>query len=258
MRGMLPVYIPTRGRAADCRTARLLDKQRMPYTLVVEAPEAQAYADRHPDAITLALEAEGRGISYARNATLAAMRAAGHRWAWMLDDDITGFCVAPKGRCTRAPASEVLVGAAEVIMADPEVAYGALEYVQYAWQTDRPNRGMLVGPGYCDVAVLVDTRKTFPIRYRGYVDLKEDRDFVLQVLALGHKTARATRFAFECPANGSNPGGLSPTYAEAGKEVEACRRMVELWGPGVCREIRKPDGRRDVRINWRAFAPPGG
>lgn len=47
-------------------------------------------------------------------------------------------------------------------------------------------------------------------------------------------------------------GGLKEAYDESGRELASSLAMVELW-PGVCEYREKPDGRPDVKINWRAF-----
>jgi hypothetical protein len=78
------------------------------------------------------------------------------------------------------------------------------------------------------------------------------KNYVKQVISEGEKTARSTEYAFSVPKNGSNAGGLKETYYDIlGREEETVRRMVETWGPQVCTPITKPDGRRDVSINWK-------
>ena len=86
--------------------------------------------------------------------------------------------------------------------------------------------------------------------YRNYVEGKEDRDFAMQVIQNGLKTARNTLFSFSCPANGSNKGGLKEIFYDLGKELQCCKNMVDLWGQDICQHYVKPDGRNDVKIHW--------
>jgi hypothetical protein len=158
--------------------------------------------------------------------------------------------VASGGKCHRATPADVIERAAERTAAMPDVAQVALEYQQFAWSATKDARN-----SYCDVAVAIHAKRTGRLRYRE-ITPKEDRDFTLQVLASGWGTARFSRLAFSCPKNGSNDGGLAPLYATGGYEEAASRRMVELWGDEVCTFHRKPDGRPDVKINWRFFRPP--
>ena len=82
------------------------------------------------------------------------------------------------------------------------------------------------------------------------VELKEDRDMCLQVIANGYKTLRACKFSFKAPKNGSNKGGLSETYAKKTVEADACLNMVKKWD--CCEIIYKNDNRCDLKINWKA------
>jgi hypothetical protein len=85
------------------------------------------------------------------------------------------------------------------------------------------------------------------------VNLKLDRDFTLQVLSLGYDTLRTFKYAFSCPKNGSNAGGLQGVYQTDGEELRNSQRMCELWGAQVCKLNIKSDGRPDVKINWGYF-----
>ena len=96
----------------------------------------------------------------------------------------------------------------------------------------------------------VDNTKTFGLRYRPYLEGKEDRDFAMQVIKHGEKTARTTIYAFTAPANGSNAGGLKETFYDLGKEKTCVGRMVEIWGQNICVPITKDNGRNDVKILW--------
>jgi hypothetical protein len=190
-----------------------------------------------------------QGLAYVRNWIIAHARAAtGGGWIWMLDDDITRFFRVEGARCVPAPAGAVLRAAEAQIAARPGATLGALEYQQYAWRaTGKPALN-----GYCDVAVCVHTGR-FRGHFRADMDLKLDRDIVLQVLTTGGHTVRVTDHAFAAPKNGSNKGGLYDDYAQDGREAEASRRLAAAW-PGLVTAIVKPDGRPDAKINWRAFS----
>jgi glycosyltransferase involved in cell wall biosynthesis len=212
----------------------------------VEPQDAADYQQAYPGASRVLLERDNQGIGYARRAVLAHARATGLAWYWMLDDDITAFYQVVKGRNVKVVPSAALAGAQALFADRPDVAQAALEYQQFAWSARRP----LALNSYCDVAVCIHAGRTRPITYRSEVDMKEDRDFTLQVLAMGYRSARVCCYAFGAPKNGSNAGGLHDVYATDGREAQASRRMAELW-PGVCRPVVKPDGRHDVAIDWK-------
>jgi hypothetical protein len=121
-----------------------------------------------------------------------------------------------------------------------------LEYGQFAWSQTKP----FVFNSFCDCCVFVDNTKIFGLRYRAYLEGKEDRDFAMQVVKSGNKTARTTLYAFNAPTNGSNAGGLKEIFYDAGKELQCVERMIETWGNNICIPITKENGRQDVKIMW--------
>ena len=246
---MKPIYIATKARSENSPTVPLLLADGIIPTLVVEPQDEMAYRKRYTTCHFLVLLNNDMGVTYARNAVRHHAMRMGYEWFWMMDDDIKQFYVverpegAKSGRNVKAPPKLVIEQAEEALMALPNLAVGAMEYQQYAWAANKP----LAMNSYCDVAVLVNLKKTESISYRD--NCKEDRDFVLQCLALGYDAARSTRTAFAVPKNGSNKGGLHDAYAK-GLENHWSARMTELW-PGICERVTKKDGRPDVKIHWK-------
>lgn len=240
-----PVYIPSKGRAATLRLPGTA-----PCAIVVEPQEADAYRGHHRGERFLTLPVNDQGLPYARQWVKEHATAAGHEWFWMLDDDIAGYYRVERGRCVPAAAGVALEAAQAYALRYPYVGQAALEYQQYAWST----RATHTLNGYCDVAVAINTKLTAGIAFRPETDLKVDRDFTLQVLAAGLWTVRACTVAFGAPKNGSNPGGLAPTYAQQGREAKAVEVLCRLW-PDICTPQVKADGRVDAKIQWRAFKP---
>jgi hypothetical protein len=101
-----PVYIPTKGRHLTRHTMRYLDVMRVPYRIVVEQQEYDAYAavidpqrilildpayQRSYDACMPLGDNESRGSGPARNFIWDHAAAAGAEWHWIMDDNIQGF-----------------------------------------------------------------------------------------------------------------------------------------------------------------------
>jgi hypothetical protein len=237
-----PIYIPSKGRPENT-TGQLLTQAELPFTLVVEPQDAPAYLKHWSEGRLMILPRDNQGIAYVRNQIIAQNK----HWYWMLDDDLTGFFETRNRRNVRITAS-IALGLAQQITVGLGATQIALEYQQYAWSARRE----YVLNGYCDVCVAIDGSKARLFRYRAEANLKEDRDFTLQLLSCGYRTARVSTVSFACPKNGTNKGGLYDQY-QAGIEREAVNTMVRLW-PGVCFPQTKPDGRYDVKINWKAFS----
>jgi len=225
---------------------KILSEAKVPFTAVVEPQDHYAYQTGSACRQIHELPANNKGIAFVRNEILTIARDRNYKWFWMLDDDITAFLLCEEGRNIRYPAERVLLEAQKVFSRLGRVGQGALEYQQFSWSARKDHT-----IGYCDVAVCINVERTRGLQYRREMELKEDRDFTLQTLSAGWLTVRASKCAFAAPKNGSNQGGLYDVY-RAGLEAEASKRMEVAW-PGICKAVTKPDGRQDVKINWRAF-----
>lgn len=241
-----PIYIPSKGRARTMRVPAGVSAQ-----VVVEPGELAEYQSAQPSQTYLVLPDNQQGLPYARQWIKEYATAAGHEWFWMLDDDVVNYMQVVAGRCVVCSPTAAFGQAQEYAVGLPSVGQVALEYRQFAWTARQP----YVLNSYCDVCVAIATRPTRALRYRAELELKEDRDFTLQVLAQGLLTVRVTAFAFAAPANGSNAGGLQPSYAQQGREALAATRLAAAW-PGICSVQRKPNGRIDARVRWQAFKTP--
>lgn len=238
------VCIATKGRAGSSKTIAALRECGSNFELFVEPQDAVAYRQSYPGAIIVVLPENNKGISFVRQFILQHNRALSRSWFWMLDDDINQTYEVVNKKCVKLPITETL-RRAENIITQQNVALGSLEYQQYAWSSAKPLRFN----SYCEVAVLISVERTKFINYRE--GCKEDRDFVLQNLSAGNNCVRTAWLAFSAPKNGSVKGGLYDAY-KGGLESHWSTKMIKLW-PGVCSSHIKPDGRPDVKINWKLF-----
>lgn len=103
-----PIYIPSKGRHETRHTAKALDAMGVPYRLVVEEKEADAYRaavgkarvlvldpayQRDYDTGDLLGDAKTKGSGPARNFIWDHAQAEGHTHHWTVDDNIAGFCL---------------------------------------------------------------------------------------------------------------------------------------------------------------------
>jgi hypothetical protein len=247
---MNPIFIPSKGRPVVGFLLKELLATSLEWYYVVEPQEQAAYAALMPVDRLIVLPDNNKGIAFVRNFILDRCRTSGSPWFWMLDDDITGFYRVEHRRNVRTSITTVLEQAEASIAALSDrfsVGQYALEYQQYAWSSTKKYRVN----SYCDVCVAINT--AVKAAYREYVNLKEDRDFTLQVITSGFSSVRVCDLAFSAPKNGSNAGGLKPVYGTPDRESTANRRMVELWGNTICKIVVKKNGREDVKIDWSRF-----
>lgn len=239
---MIPIYVPSKGRA---NTSKLL-KNNEGLAIIVEPSEQHTYKMMFPQHIILVLPENNRGITYVRNFIKAITEAAEISAYWQLDDDISDFFRREDKKMIKCPMQEAL-SYAESQFKNNNTDLGALEYQQIAWSATKD----IHHNGYCDVAVYVNNVNSEGMRYRSYVEGKEDRDFAMQFIKRELNVTRVTKYAFGAPGNGSNKGGLKETFYDVeGREKLCADRMVETWGEDICQHITKKDGRQDVKIHW--------
>lgn len=241
---MKPIFIPTKGRFNNCKTAELLGKIKNMW-LVVETQELEKYKENYKGFNFIALPENNKGISYVRNYCLNYAYKMGWDWFWMLDDDINGIFRREGTKLIRD--NDALYAAENLI--DNNTGQISLEYRQFAWSATKD----FVKNSYNDVCVCINTKIIIDnnIIYRKEVSLKEDRDFTMQIIKAGYDVKRTTLSAFSAPKNGSNEGGLKSVYDTTGNELKASKKMVEIWGENICRLNLKNDGRPDVKIIWK-------
>lgn len=244
-----PIFIPSKNRLNNCNFIKYLSLNNTHATIVVENEDYESYKKEYPKFNFLVLPESNQGITYVRNFIKQYTEESNLPFYWLIDDDVTSFY-------KRVDARMVRMGIEALALAEEQLkgyALGSLDYQQLAWSATKDHNEN----SFCDVCVLVDNNKTKGLRYRQEVEGKEDRDFAMQVIRAGHKTARTTLYAFGAPSNGTNAGGLKEIFYDLKGREELCAdRMVKLWGEDVCIKIVKESGRVDVKIRWNKINSP--
>lgn len=242
-----PILIASKGRPQNSPTIRNLVADGLRPKLFLEKEDLEGYQSAYGDKVSYyGLGKSNQGIGYVRQQILAFAREKGYDSYWTLDDDITRMYEIIKNVSVKSTFDHCLSHAEASLKTIKNLAIGGLEYNQFAWAASK----RFAFNGYCEVATFVNLENC-RVNYRPEVNLKEDRDFVLQSLALGYVSARTSQYAFAAPKNGSNKGGLYDEY-KSGIEAERVKKFCALW-PGICEPITKKDGRCDAKINWRLF-----
>jgi len=241
------IFIASKGRAHKCITADFFNQHLLSVNLVVEPQDWFAYYKEYNEFHNIIVLPENdMGLGYVRN--YIHKYAQDKTWAnfyWMLDDDVK-FNKVVAGKIK--PVDD-LNFFDELISTEESKKFAQLsfEYQQFAWSAEK----IFTDNSYCDVAVAINLEKTNKFGFDEETGLKVDRDFTMECLYRGHKTRRYNHICMTSPSNGSNDGGLKPIYAQSGKELEDCKKMVKKWGESICNIQTKPNGRTDLKILWK-------
>lgn len=243
-----PVLVHSKGRPNGA-TFKTLGE--CAYTVVVEPREEAVYRAAGHDSV-VAVPEDGRGLAYSRQFGLELAQSNGWGWYWLLDDDVQRFKRREGTKLVSCSASEALGWAASAV-GSTVIAQVALEYAQFAWSASRTWQMN----SYADVVVANNAPllRSLGIRYDESFPLKVDRDMTIQCIASGANVARITKYAFVCPKNGSNAGGLHEEYGTQDLERRGSAMLSAKW-PWCVRPQTKPDGRQDAKIHWKKIVSP--
>lgn len=243
-----PVYCISKGRADRCLTARLLLRERVPFRLVVEPHEREAYEAELPGADVCALPFKNLGLGGipARNWVWEHAKNEGAARHWILDDNLKGFRRMWKGiryACDAGPAFAAIEDFADYY---ENLAVVGVNYDTFA----RPGVPAFYLNDRAYSCLLI--RTDLPNRWRGRYN--EDTDLCLQVLADGWCTALVNVFMVEkMPTMTMKGGNTSELYKGDGR-LRMARSLERVW-PGVVttsRRFRRPQH----HVDWSKFTTP--
>jgi len=245
-----PIYIPSKGRWGRCTTARELIKDHVPFELVVEPQEADAYKAVFPARPILVLPFAGQGLAAARNWIKEHATRAGAARHWQIDDNTYGFYRVYRG--VRIPCAAGLALRVVEDFADryENVAIAGLNYDMFYVPNKRA-----IPPFYLNHHVYSCTLVLNSLPYKWRTFYNDDADMCLQVLAGGWCTLLVNAFLVKKKRTMEIEGGNTPAYAGDGR-LKMARSLERLW-PGVVSTVRKfQRPQHVVRNAWGKFDTP--
>lgn len=249
-----PVYIPSKGRAHICMTADLFLREGVPFHLVVEPSQVEAYAEKYGRDRILVLPEDGRGLVYSRNWIKDYSREQGHARHWQFDDDIKYMSRLYKGYRLRCSSRAALAAAEEFVDRYENVALASFNSEFFiasahgaSWQEWPPF--YLNSRCYTCFLVANWTQNRWRQRYN------EDTDMTLQVLADGWCTILFNAFLISTPETMTHTGGQTDIYQHDGR-LTMSRELERVW-PGVVTTTKRfGRAQHKVKDHWRKFDTP--
>ena len=242
---VFPIFIPSKGRAEKCLTADFLEADDIPFRLVVEPQEFDAYAARYTPAKVLSLPFRNLGsVVPARNWIKKHATDEGAAFHWQIDDNIRSLREWAGGKRRKCSARMALWTVERFIDRFENVAIAGLRH--QAFGDTKPfsiNRQV-----YC--CVLVDNQHEF--QWRG--KRAEDTDYSLQVLTSGLCTILINAYLIEKASTGKMRGGNTDTVYQGDGKLEMVREMQRRWPRIVTLTRRYGIPRMNLPGIWRKFS----
>lgn len=245
-----PVYIPSKGRADCCHTAKCLDAGGVPFHLVVEPTEADAYAAQfgRERLLVLPFHDLGLGSIPARNWIWEHANASGAARHWTLDDNVYFFMRRYRAKRLRCDPGIALRMCETFTDRYENIAISGLNYKFFV--PDAVARTPFTTN--CHVYSCMLVRNALSFRWRGRYN--EDTDLCLQALSAGWCTVLLNAFLINKAQTMTMKGGNADALYQGDGRLKMARSLERMW-PGVVTVDRRFHRPQHV-VNWKKFDTP--
>lgn len=241
-----PVYIISKGRWETPKTAQSLNKMGVPYRIVVEPQEAEAYAKALGEEKILVLPFSnlGQGSIPARNFVWEHSIEAGASWHWILDDNIRGFFRLHLNLKTPVADGTIFAAAEKFVDRYETVGQAGFNYFMFASRKTR------IPPYYLNTRIYscILNRNDLDFRWRGRYN--EDTDLSLRILKAGWATVLFNAFLAYKETTMTMKGGNEDLYVGDGR-LQMAQSLVDQH-PDVTK-ITWRWGRHQHVVDYRPF-----
>lgn len=234
------IFIPTKNRLDNPKTYNILKEIGLNPILVIEPQEEEIAKTKNLH--YMLLPENEKGLIYSRNYILNYCRKNNIEYAIMIDDDINYFGKVDFNNKKVIKNNGAFLEAIQFFI--KVKTCGSMEYNQFAWASTKTyslNRGIEV-VHFLYLPVIPKT-----IQYE--IELKEDKDFAIQLLMSGVTTFRLNSVCISVPSIGTNKGGLYDLYQQK-RDNQGAINLYNKWGKDIIQLKHKKDGRIDCSIKW--------
>lgn len=250
-----PIYIPSKGRSGNLKTAKALERDHVPYKVVVEPSQVQSYKEAGFGDKLLVLPQDDKGLVYSRNWITDHARSGGSLRHWQIDDDIDDFYRIVKGYRIRCSSSAALSVSENFADRYENVALLSLNSIFFVMISKGRSSKTSYPPFYvnhrCYTIILF--LNALPNRWRP--PNNEDTDMSLQVLADGWCTILLNAFLIDTETTMVAKGGQTEGF-RMGARLKMVRALERRW-PGVVTVGRRfGHPQHFIKDNWRRFDTP--
>ena len=214
-----PVYVISKGRSETRLTSKALERIGVPYRIVIEPQEYDAYAAViDPEKIlVLPFSNLGQGSIPARNWVWEHSIAEGHARHWILDDNIRGFFRFQNNMKARVGDGASFVSIEQFVDRYENIALSGMNYYMFVVRKNGS-----IPPYYRNTriysCILIDNR--IPYRWRGRYN--EDTDLSIRALKDGWCTMLFNAFLAEkMPTLTMKGGNTKELYGGDGRLLMA-------------------------------------
>lgn len=241
-----PIYIPSKNRADNVTTAKLLKDSGVPFKILVEPQDVNKYLENYDVSELLVMDKNDGGIDYARNFAKEHSTQAGHQYHWQFDDDIRKFLFRKDGKNQRANPAEVINSIETVVNLYSNIGTAAAKYDTFAFAANSPITLNKM------VASAMLFKNDPDVTFRP--NIIDDIDITMQYLTKGYCSLVFSTSLVSLPTTPNDTGGMGKEARVGDKMRKRCENLVAQWGNDAFKVITKNGAPRIAPSRvWNTF-----
>lgn len=260
MNPQFPLYIVSKGRADTRLTSKALEMMGVPYSIIIESQEYDSYAavidpkkilildpKFQTDYEVMIRDSASKGSGPARNFAWEHSISQGHKWHWVMDDNIDGFRRMNKSKRLRVGDGTIFAAMENFCLRYTNIAMAGPHYYSFAMTTLTKTHRL--PPFLLNTRIFSCNliRNDVPFRWRGRYN--EDLDLSLNMLKGGWCTVQFYAFLQNKARTLTMKGGNAEIYS--GGTLEKSKMIVRNH-PDVAR-LAWRYGRAHHWVDFRPF-----
>ena len=254
-----PIYIVSKGRWTRNPTSTMLKKMNVPFFIIVEKQEYNHYLNLVDKEKILILPQEYKdnydcfwkdndprtGPGPARNYAWEHSIKNGHKWHWVLDDNIESFERFNNNKKIRVYDGSIFYVSEDFVLRYENIAIAGLQYANFMPHSDsRPSIKLNTRIYSC-----LFIRNDIPYRWRGRYN--EDTDLSIRVLKDGWCTVQFNAFLQGKRATQSVSGGCDKEFYENEGTLNKSKIIADMH-PDIAKIVKRFN-RWHHYVDYRSF-----
>lgn len=242
-----PVYIVSKGRHESRLTSKALEHMGVPYSIVVEQQEREAYAAVIDPKKILVLpqsylddydtfdnlgSTKSRGPGAARNFCWEHSISLGAPWHWVMDDNLDAFHRLNRNQKCEVDSGTIFTCMEDFVTRYENIAIAGPNYYSFCKTTDKVPAFTLNTRIYSCLLI----RNEIPYRWRGRYN--EDTDICLRVLKDGWCTIQFNAFLCGKVTTQRMSGGNTQEFYEKEGTIHKSQMLADMH-PDVAKVVWK-------------------
>lgn len=240
MNPKFPIFIPSKGRSDTLLTVGMFNRLGVPYTVFVEKPEYDLYAERiEPDKIHI-LPHKDKGLTATRNYIWDFAAANNHEYFWTFDDNIDGLYRFNHNLKTPCADATILAVIEDFAQRYENLAICGCNYFMFVKRKYVIPPYILNTRIYSNMLIKTFAKDRNGRYFRNVTFFNDDTDLCLRVLKNSYCTVLFNAFLIYKQPTMTTEGGMTDLYRATNNRLEFAEelqrahpdivRVTEKWG----------------------------